>query len=378
MNSSEQSAVLIAAPSGRALAAAARRAGYRPLVADFFDDLDTRALCPANQLISPSERGFEADELLSALENLAKDSDPIGLVYGGGFEERPELLSILSQHFKVYGNSSEAVARVKDPARLRDLCASLAIPHPEISLLPPVDPEHWLLKRAGGGGGLHVMPALGRTPQRGDYYQRRVEGTPVSALLLAKGDEAQLLGFSEQWTAPTVEKPFHFGGAAQPALLGCALATALAAAATGIAVAARLVGLNSVDFLVANEGYYLIEINPRPGATLDIFADRDGRLFSAHLEACGGVLPHMPLLFSQGSASSIFYAPFDVVSMPQLDWPAWCHDRQKPGTRLRKGDPVCTVCAEAETAAAARTLLSERLASFHQLLTETASKEAAA
>ncbi|MDB5557347.1 MAG: hypothetical protein JWQ36_281, partial [Enterovirga sp.] len=37
-------AILILAQSGRALAAAARRAGLRPYVADLFGDEDTRAL----------------------------------------------------------------------------------------------------------------------------------------------------------------------------------------------------------------------------------------------------------------------------------------------------------------------------------------------
>jgi uncharacterized protein len=378
VNSSKHPAILIAAPSGRALAAAARRAGYRPLVADFFDDLDTRALCLANQMIAPSERGFEADQLLAALRALAEGHDPIGLVYGGGFEDRPEILAALARHFKIFGNSPETVAKVKDPARLADLCKKLAIPHPEISFVAPADPMDWLLKHAGGGGGLHVMPALGATPRHGDYYQRRVEGAPVCALLLANGDLAQVLGFSEQWTSPTDERPFHFGGAAQPANLGRALESALTAAATGVAVATGLVGLNSIDFLVDGETYHFIEINPRPGATLDIFADSDGRIFSAHLDACGGLLPQPPLVFSPGSATAIFYAPFDLVAMPQLDWPLWCHDRQKPGTCLHKGDPVCTVAAEAESTAAARALLTERLASFLQFLTENASKEAAA
>lgn len=378
MSSSKKSAVLIAAPSGRALAATARRAGYCPLVADFFDDLDTRALCLANQMIPPSERGFEADQLLPALQSLAESRDPIGLVYGGGFEDRPELLSALARHFKIFGNAPEIVARAKDPLLLRDLCERLAIPHPEISFLPPADPAAWLLKHAGGGGGLHVVPALGATPRKGDYFQRRVEGTPVSALLLANGAAAQVLGFSEQWTAPTPERPFHFGGAAQPAHLGPKLKSALTRVAISVAEATQLVGLNSVDFLVAGDSFHLIEINPRPGATLDIFADREGRLFSAHLEACSGALPQLPFVFPSGAAAAIFYAPFDIVAMPQLDWPAWCHDRQKPGTRLHKGDPVCTVTVEADAPAAARALLTERLASFLQFLTENATKEAAA
>jgi predicted ATP-grasp superfamily ATP-dependent carboligase len=89
-------------------------------------------------------------------------------------------------------------------------------------------------------------------------------------------------------------------------------------------------------------------------------------------------MPKKPLVFAPASASAIFFAPFEVASMPTLTWPDWCHDQQKSGTRLRKGDPVCTVAAEAENSAAVRALLTERVASFHQLLTETASKEAAA
>jgi predicted ATP-grasp superfamily ATP-dependent carboligase len=143
-------------------------------------------------------------------------------------------------------------------------------------------------------------------------------------------------------------------------------------------VEAQLVGLNSVDFLVGPKGFHLLEINPRPGATLDIFEDRDGQIFAAHCDACRGALPKSPLAFSPAAASAIYYAPFEVAVMPRLDWPGWCHDQQKPGTRLHKGDPVCTVTAEAETSAAARALLTERLASFHKLLTESASKEAAA
>ncbi len=42
--SQNKPALLIAAISGRSLAAAARRAGFRPLVADLFNDADTLAL----------------------------------------------------------------------------------------------------------------------------------------------------------------------------------------------------------------------------------------------------------------------------------------------------------------------------------------------
>ncbi len=360
------------------MAAAARRAGYHPLVVDFFDDLDTRRLAEATAQMSDPEQGFVSEELMTHLHDLARGRAPVGVVYGGGFEDRPQLIAEMAEHFPIFGNSADVVTRIKDPERLQDLCNALAIPHPEITLSPPADPRHWLIKHGGGGGGIHVGTALGRQAADGDYYQRKVEGEPISVLLLATGRRAHALGLSTQWTAPDDGKPFRFGGAARPATIEASLGAAINDAAERIAVEAQLLGLNSVDFLVSDKGFHLLEINPRAGATLDIYEDRDGQIFAAHLEACAGALPKNPLAFAPAAASAIYYTPFEVAVMPPLDWPAWCHDHQKPGTRLHKGDPVCTVTAEAETSAAARALLTERLASFHNLLTESASKEAAA
>jgi len=68
----EQAAVLIAAVSGRALAASARRAGFVPLVADCFADDDTLALAHTHvRLRWGAARGIDAGELLEALERLA-------------------------------------------------------------------------------------------------------------------------------------------------------------------------------------------------------------------------------------------------------------------------------------------------------------------
>ncbi|HEY1735299.1 MAG TPA: hypothetical protein VGG12_01505, partial [Methylovirgula sp.] len=179
-NSSNDPDVLIVAPSGRALAASARRAGYRPLVVDFFDDLDTRLLSEATALMPDPDRGFVADALMARLDELTRGHAPVGLVYGGGFEDRTELIAKMDAQFRVFGNSAATVARVKDPVHLAGLCAALGIPHPEIALSPPDDPAQWLIKQKGGGGGSHIEPAVGRNTVEGEYYQRKVEGDPIS------------------------------------------------------------------------------------------------------------------------------------------------------------------------------------------------------
>src|SRR5262249_52163677 len=128
----DRPAVLIAAASGRALAQSARRGGYLPLVADFFADQDTAAL--AHEVVRIEHglaRGMEADSLLAAFARLSRSHQPIGVVCGGGFEDRPQLLSRIGQHCRLLGNDAQTVARVKDPSAFAALCRDCNIPHPD-------------------------------------------------------------------------------------------------------------------------------------------------------------------------------------------------------------------------------------------------------
>ena len=178
----------------------------------------------------------------------------------------------------------------------------------------------------------------------GDYYQRRLPGVPVSVLLLADGPLAR------KFSAPQFAMDGGVTGAALSFRRSGATGFRRRRAACGnqrgcgrrIVAALGFVGLNSVDFLADADGFHLLEMNPRPGATLDIFMDRDGAIFAAHLAACRGHLPRQPLVFTKAAATAIAYAPRELASMPHLAWPDWCKDQQRPGTCLRAGDPVCT------------------------------------
>lgn len=356
-------AILIAAASGRALAAAARRAGYAPLVADFFDDQDTRSLCAANCRAGDLDTGFDAKTLMAALDRLAGKRAPIGLVYGAGFEDRAELLDEAARRWPLFGNDAEAVRRAKDPSDVANLCAALGVAHPEISLAAPPDPDGWLVKSIGGAGGGHVAPAgAWRGGEEAIYFQCVAPGEPVSILSLCAGSEALVLGASRQWTAPSPDEPFRYGGCVRPANLPAQMEERLAAAAKSLAKASGLVGLNSFDFLVDGDVFALVEINPRPGATLDVFEDRAGRLFQAHIEACRGVLPGSALEFEGATAAAVAYARRAVAAMPALGWPQWASDRPRRGAALRLYDPLCTIKACAADPDQARTLVTERAA----------------
>ena len=71
------------------------------------------------------------------------------------------------------------------------------------------------------------------------YYQERVEGRAVSALFVGNGSDARVLGFSEQWTAPTPKSLWRYGGAVRPAALSPASARRMASAVMRIARPSR-------------------------------------------------------------------------------------------------------------------------------------------
>lgn len=354
-------AVLITALSGRALAACARRGGFRPLVADLFGDLDTQDLAEASERVPGSlARGFARSALLAALDRLAEGRTVVGVVTGAGFEDRPGLLRAIGARYVLLGNAPATVAAIKDPFVFAATCARAGISHPPVHAARP-NGEGWLRKRVGGSGGRHVVvaPRAGGV-RRGRYYQRRVAGEPVSATFLAGEGSCRVLGFSRQWAAPTLRRPFRYGGAVRPAPITAGRSQELCAALTRLVPQTGLRGLNSADFLMRDDGFDLLEVNPRPGAALDIFADKDGALFGLHVRASAGVVADSVLCWPDASAAAVVYAPADIRVPRDFVWPDWTADRQPPGDPVPRGAPLCTVLAEAADAGAAEACVRDR------------------
>jgi predicted ATP-grasp superfamily ATP-dependent carboligase len=123
--------------------------------------------------------------------------------------------------------------------------------------------------------------------------------------------------------------------------------------------------LNSADFMVDGDDFWILEINPRPGATLDIFEADGASLFTLHTGACAGDLPDEAPRLDGAKASAIFYAERDVIAPERFEWPSWSADRPNAGIAIKAGEPLCTVHAAAATGVEARALVDERSASVH-------------
>ena len=369
--------VLIAAFSGRALAQSARRAGLQPLVVDCFGDDDTRAAAQDLRCLPARVQvGFTKRSLLAALDSLAAaaPSAPIGLILGGGFECNPRLVAALGERFPLLGNSAETIRRVKDPDEFFATLARLGIRHPTTQLTPPDTAEGWLMKRIGGSGGLHIhrCPARFETDPR-RYFQHEEPGPALSLLALAS-PRGTAFALTRQWSSPGKRRPYRYGGAVSGIGVDPAMEAQLIDTALAVISVFGLVGLLSFDFVIHNGEPLLLEVNPRPGATLDVLDDASGSLVAAHIAAMRGENPALILKGRwsppKAAAAAYLYADRGALVVPPVSWPEWAADRPAPGTAVARGQPLATVRAQALTDADAEKLCRERLGALEHLLAE--------
>ncbi len=372
--------VLIAAFSGRSLAQSARRAGYRPFVVDAFGDLDTREAAEDIRVIGGAmQTGFRTKPVIAALEDLSSvaGSKPVGLILGSGFEDKPRLVAALASRFQLLGADADTYRACKDPRSFFDLLDELEIAHPETRPDPPVQPEGWISKRIGGSGGRHIRICTQHNRAKSRrYFQRLVTGERLSISTYFTKRREYHLHWTRQWTAPSVEHPFRFGGAVSNPLVDPELGEDLETAVLALGTTLKLRGLASFDAVVGETEAYLLEVNPRPGASLDVLDDESGILFRQHIAAflerpvssSGMSAALMKRPNRPARAMAILHADRGDLTLGDTRWPEWSADRGTPGSFVPRGAPLATVFATGPTADAAEALARTRLAELEDLI----------
>ena len=374
----------LVAASARSLVECARASGFSPIALDVFGDLDTGRLAEACVHIGGGGLAMDRDALLPALAGLRARADVAGWVAGSGFEAQLDLLAEAARVLPLIGNRPEIVRRVRSPADFAALVDSLGIAQPGFSAVRPPDPRDWLVKDAHACGGWHVRPAEAAPASglgEGAYFQRRVAGEAFSCLFVAAAGDARVLGFSRQIVRALGGRPYVYRGGVGPVALPSAAGQQIADAAQKLSRALGLVGLNGIDFVLDAAGQpWLLELNPRPTAAIQLFDDAfEGGLMRAHVKACAGRLPvsvsapaSSPVCGSATPASAgtvvrgfetVFARRAGQVDAASVAWLAgqgWCCDIPRAGTRHAWGDPVCTVRAQAGSVEAVLQQLSER------------------
>ncbi|MFZ5505332.1 MAG: ATP-grasp domain-containing protein [Pseudomonadota bacterium] len=350
---------LIVAGSARALARACVDAGWRCDVIDPFADSDIAPL--ARRLVRGTLSGDHFDERLPALVR-SMAGDWRGIVAGSGFEAVPSMLDKLAAIAPLYGNDAATVARCKAPLDLAAKAHRAGVRCAEVDVSGPVAGDDWLMKPIGGCGGIGVRAArAGEAIAEGWFAQRRIDGVPASVLFLADGHDARLVGVTRQYPG-SVAGPYAWCEAVGDLPLSAAQYARLARDVAALTQQFGLRGLNGADLVFDGEHAVLIEINPRPTATMMLYEQRvAGGLFAAHVAACEGRLDEVGLLAGdEVHGLRVVYAPDTLRIGDDAAWPAWSADRPPAGNTTARAMPLCTVLATGRDGADVSRLLRQR------------------
>lgn len=348
--------LVILAKSGRALAQSALKDGWRSWVVDSFGDVDTRACATGVTKVALAGDGLSERDTWDALCALPPGSRA-GLVYGSGVEAMPALLTRLTGRFEIIGNTVDVVRNVKEPRAFFARLTELGIAHPVTRFAPPDDqrrgnPTHvWLVKRAAGSGGAHVCRWDGNPVESPNhYFQQLLPGPAMSTLFVADGRRARIIGYNTQWRARHAVSPFTYGGAINRAGLSPSQRALIEGHVRALTEAFGLRGLNSLDFLVHGGRTLVLEINPRPGATCELYEPETPRgMLALHAQACDGELPGTWISRRyRPRAQVVVYADRPYQVPVDMQWPHWCRDLPANGAGIPAHAPVCTVLAEGD------------------------------
>jgi predicted ATP-grasp superfamily ATP-dependent carboligase len=339
-----------------------------------------------------------------------------GWMFTGGLENYPAQVAAMAAQRPLLGCGGEVLQKVRSPGRLAAVLEAAGLRFPKTLALPTVDPVpftetagRWLVKTSRGSSGMGVRPLAApltdqaRSAQarsaptdllNGDcYLQQRIDGSPCSALFLARAGQAELLGLTRQlvgepWTGAA---PFQYCGSIGPhPWLPAGVSAQVKRIGAVLAKTFGLVGLFGVDLIRAGSQVWTIEVNPRYTAAAEVVERVSGMpVLGRHIRACqqqageqelvgemdrpsravpaAGYHGKAVLFAQQPVAVSGGFTRWALESPCRAGWPQLA-DIPWPGTVIRASQPVVTLLAAGDSAAQVEGTLRERVAETRRKL----------
>jgi len=260
--------ILIVANSGRMLAEFVQKAGYNPVVIDCFSDIDTQS----GALECIRVNSLALDFLRPPVLLLLKKYQLRHFIYGSGFESYLDSLAFLQQSLCVLGNELDVFSAVQDKTVFFNGLGRLSIPYPKTSFNHFNFGENGLIKPMQGEGGVGIKKSseLKELPESG-YWQQYVEGTVMSALFVANGIQSKIYGFHKQCTTTVGNNEFIFSGLISQPEINQELKIQVSLWISKLVKNFSLKGINSLDFIVSKNECFVLELNARPSASMQLY-----------------------------------------------------------------------------------------------------------
>ena len=320
--------VLIIGYSTRNIVCSARRAGYNVYSIDAFTDLDLVECASGSRAFDLDEnvdiKTISREKITELMDSLGVDFDAI--VLGSGFE----MMDLTSLSHPILNNSPRIMQKVSDKEKFAKKLVSMNIPHPHTYDLSDIRHIRYPLmvkpKCAGGGkfnklvfdvgelnSYLDKISNVGMDISADDMLiQEFVSGVPVSVSVISKKGSAVAIAVNEQMIGISwlTGLPFAYCGNITP--YETPYADKMCDMAEDLILKLGLVGSNGVDFILADTGPVVIEVNARFQGSMDTVELATGiNLFDAHVKAfTGELLPELQTRpeTKQYAARAIVYA----------------------------------------------------------------------
>lgn len=336
--------LLLCAASARAMAESARSAGYNFVTLDFFGDIDTKE---AGENYSLREVGDSY-----STENLYDRSAQLEfthVAYGAGFENYPELVEGFEKRATVVGNDSKTLRGVRDWRNFFSKLdrAGIKFPKTEVVLAGDVDNlDGKILKSVKTGGGHRIDSSRESfDASEGVLSQEVLSGTPISTCIVGNGNQCTFLGATEQITS----NGYLYRGNIAP----LKITKEIEDISVTIGEMFGLAGVNGIDFMLSEDGPYVLEVNPRLTGAMEVLERAYGvNLFEIHVKACSGDIGFIIKKSERFYGRKILHATKDQrFSLEKR--PIFIKDVPADGY-IEKNSPICTIIGEGDTLDACR------------------------
>ena len=367
-------------------------AGAVPLAVDRFADVDTELCGPVLATGDGPEGAGVRGGWAGLVDAVLTRKPGLPILPVGGCENLPQELAAWRGRTRVAFASEQAVLRVRDPEWVAGVLRETGLPTLEVAVGGRLPGEaggsarRWLVKPIRGAGGQGIREwRPGEAASEDTYLQEYREGEPVSAAYLATEAGVELLGLTRQLVGSAYGTArFSYAGNIvwDVSEHGIALSVREQARRVGecLGVAGGLRGVFGVDGVLDAAGqWWVVEVNPRYTAAMELWERRGRPVLSEHLAATlggtwargaselppsghtAGLVVGKQIAYAERRSRAVGLAQFAATEAD--NWrPAWAADLPRDGQQFSAGEPVCTVFAEEPTEAACRAELANRAA----------------
>ncbi len=279
----------------------------------------------------------------------------------------------LESKFSLWNTDSAATKLARNPFLIQQVLRDANLPSLEVRDADGNKKAgEWIRKPLAGTGGIGIERVLSVNGKcEPDYYdQQYAPGESYSAVFFAsQAGEIKLLGITEQLIGcdELPHRPFAYVGSVGPVISGeseyeQSIRLTLQKMADALNKQIHFYGLFCFDFIVSQDVPYLVEINPRYSASIEVLElalqQSFLRLFLNRRVRCNA--PEKQI------GKSILYAWQEFELPSDWDWNQATHelagrnweydqwsvpvlsDLPAPGTKFSTGDPICTIWLEQE------------------------------